>query len=177
MLRSGICSFRLLAEAAANANTRAQQDIHHTFLHGSPKMFWSKMQTYFPGQFTDEYDDETSKAAAQARTTRLYHHDLTEEELRDSRNTGVRCAKFSHDAARYMEDPATFCAEVGYVLVEYAVITSPSCVRARTPGDTPMEDLFPCPDTAALVCSTDKYLDHVLKLVTVIERLFPVKNK
>ena len=76
-------------------------------------MFWSKMQTYFPGQFSDESDDRASAAATHTRMTRLYHYDLSEEELRDSRNTGLRCAKFAHDAARYMEDPAAFCAEVG----------------------------------------------------------------
>lgn len=40
-----------------------------------------------------------------------------------------------------------------------------------------MEDLFPNPDTNALVRSVDKYLDHALKVVTVIERLFPMKSK
>lgn len=70
-------------------------------------MVWSKMQTYFPGQFSD---DEASALVAQ---TRPDHYDLSPEELRDSVDTGLRCAKFVRDVARYMEDPAAYCAEVG----------------------------------------------------------------
>ena len=117
-----VCFLLVSWQAVPQKLTRTQQDIYHTFLHGSPKMFWSKMQTYFPGQFTDESDDEASAAAAQARMTRLYHHDLSEDELRDSRNTGLRCAKFAHDVARYMEDPAAFCAEVGCGFAKGAVV-------------------------------------------------------
>lgn len=39
-----------------------------------------------------------------------------------------------------------------------------------------MEVLFPYPDKNALVRSVDKYLEHVLKLVTLIEQLFPMSN-
>ena len=77
-------------------------------------MFWLKMQTYFPGQFSDQPDDADALDAAAANVeSHTYHHDLSDEELRDSRLTGLRCAKFACDAARYMEDPTAYCAEVG----------------------------------------------------------------
>ncbi|KZT73230.1 hypothetical protein DAEQUDRAFT_703544 [Daedalea quercina L-15889] len=144
-------------------NTCYEVDIKRTFLHGSSEMFWLKMQTYFPGQFSDQFSDQSDDpnvlaAAAATTKTHTYHHDLLEEELYDRRVVGLCCAKFACDAARYMEDPAGYCAEVGQ--------------SARTSIDV----LFPVPDMTELAHSVDEYLDRALKAVALLERLFGAKD-
>ncbi|KAH9929765.1 uncharacterized protein B0H18DRAFT_1117313 [Fomitopsis serialis] len=96
-------------------NTCFEVDIHWSLWHGSSETFWLKMQTYFPGQFSDQSDDPDALAAEVERLSQMhtYNYDLSEEERHDTRGTGLRCAKFAYDAAKYMEDPAAYCAQVG----------------------------------------------------------------
>ncbi|KAH9837361.1 uncharacterized protein C8Q71DRAFT_757856 [Rhodofomes roseus] len=129
-------------------------DIHQSFLHGSPEVFWLKMTTYFPGQFSDVSEDPTMRSVDEVMRMHSFHYDLSAEEQHDSQHTGICCAKFARDAARYMEDPAAYCTQVG------------------APKHTTIATLFPPPDIPTLVHITDKYLVHVLKLATLLERHF-----
>ncbi|TFY58061.1 hypothetical protein EVJ58_g6648 [Rhodofomes roseus] len=135
-------------------NTFYELDIHQSFLHGSPEVFWLKMTTYFPGQFSDASEDPAMISADEVMHMHSFHYDLSAEEQHDSQHTGVCCAKFARDAARHMEDPAAYCIQIG------------------VPKHTTIATLFPPPDIPTLVDTTDRYLAHVLKLASLLERHF-----
>ncbi|KZT11076.1 uncharacterized protein LAESUDRAFT_363791 [Laetiporus sulphureus 93-53] len=136
-------------------NACAEFDIHNCFLYAPPTMFWSRLQTHFPGQFAGDKGEQSHSHTEIGDNikTLLFHHDLSEEEQLEDQETAKRCAKFISDAAQIVEAPEKYDA-------------SAETVYAR------ISKLFPDPDAELITELVDDYLYKVEALVHAIVRIF-----
>jgi len=127
-------------------------DVYNTFVSSEQNIAWvGRMKTYFPGQFP--IFAQSDLEVAEIRTKMLFHYELTEQELKESRLVGVRCAEFVRDAAAFMENLQAHGATSGA-------------------SNHTLRNLFPPPEEASIRKKLERYLKNVEYVVAELERLF-----
>ena len=151
------------------------QHIHHLWRQYDPvndRPLTDYLIAYFPAFLPK--DDEFSDTYRHSIDTHPWHHGLSDTELAENCLVGKQAAEFMAAATEYLEDPARYCTDRGYVLSRsYATFTYVLIYVRNLSFDVnaPFDELFPPPDAEQVSKAVMRFVKMVKTFADALEAL------